>query len=176
MVIFLALCLCSYIGAILCALYKYRKAKYCLNKLCDFVAVYSHLKHHQHTPEPKLYAAELTALLRSAPLIEELIRYPKLTYGDSDNDTYGKAKDLLCDIQMLLNRERIALMRSFNPISAAKTVLLFPSKIFKKLGITINVFFSIVISSVITVLLEFLLSQALLNLDVIRSFVDSIFQ
>lgn len=114
----------SYVNTIVRAALKWVEVRMMLNKLTDFCAVFSFGE----------YANELKHLMRIAPKINEIARYPELSYRDSDIITFEKADNIRQEIQMEHNRSRIAFFRALNPLRSARDVLVLPVSVVQSFG------------------------------------------
>jgi len=123
-------------GIIKTALKKHQHTK-CIKYLAGFIAIYGYQLDHYYN-DPEEYREEINDLLRNAPLISELVPYPKLSYSHTDQKTFEISLQLLNDLNMQHNEVRIELRRSFIPFTAAKEIILLPVEILKTLGFNLN--------------------------------------
>lgn len=104
-----------------------------LDKLVDFAAVYGDSQPY-FRPEKETYTKELTALLRYYPVIKTFVSYPKLSYDQTDEETFQSACVLISKLQMQQNDMRHKLARSLNPLISVKDLVLLPVTVAKELG------------------------------------------
>lgn len=131
--IFLVLWLIVYCQAIckkLCQLYQLRK---CVLILTDFIVMYD-TRNPCLTPPNTDYQKELTALLRYYPVIAQYCRYPTLSYDTGEPLLRRNSEKIHSELMMIRNFKRHELFRALNPLSALKSLAVFPVSVIKSLG------------------------------------------
>lgn len=132
--LFIALFLIAYLVPIIRIAISIPRQNKALEFLVDFTAVYGHLSQPGFRPRREKYQDELTALLRYYPVIESFVRYPRLSYNITDEETYLLACDLLGKMEMVINQRRFNFQERLNPLLSLQELVLLPVSTAKALG------------------------------------------
>lgn len=143
----LALFLLTYFVGIGKALFRFLTARTTVILITRFSALYGHA-HASRWPDETSYQAALTDLMRHAPIINEMIRFPKLSYEDELSTTFHNAEVLREKLQMKVNEYRIQLYRSLNPFRTAKEIVVLPLSAVQECGFALKPFAAITVNCI----------------------------